>query len=138
MTTRISPRFLKLAAALGVVGSAILFAGINLNPETQPPITVAPYAIKDFDLAPNGTKAYRPWYENGAWQGDLIEYDICYDDPDPACGDGQRRTDARIVRNRAILDRHVEVHAHQHALAPHVDVGDELLFEHIYLHAQKT
>jgi hypothetical protein len=99
MTTRISPRHLKIAAAFAAVASAILFAGINLNPEDQPPITVAPYAIKDFDLAPNGTKAYRPWYENGAWQGDLIEYDICYNDPDPACGDGQRRTDAQVGSN---------------------------------------
>jgi hypothetical protein len=99
MTTRISSRYLKLAAALAVVASAILFAGITLNPADQPPVTVAPYAIKDFDLVPDGTKAYRPWYENGAWQGDLIEYDICYNDPDPECGNGQRRTDAQVGSN---------------------------------------
>src|ERR1041384_8001678 len=36
----------------------------------------------------------------------------------------QRRTDARVVRHLAILDRHVEIHAHKHALAFEVEVFD--------------
>ena len=99
MTTRISSRSFKVAAALTVLASAVIIAGITLNPDDQPPISLAPYAIKDFNLAPDGTNAYRPWYENGSWQGDLIEYDICFNDPDPDCKDGQRRTDAQVGSN---------------------------------------
>ena len=35
----------------------------------------------------------------------------------------QRRADARVVGDRAVLDRHVEVDAHEHALARDVELG---------------
>ncbi|WP_371375193.1 pilus assembly protein [Thalassotalea aquiviva] len=47
----------------------------TFNPNTQPVGYLQPMALSTFDLK-NGGKGYRPWFENGAWQGDLIEYDI--------------------------------------------------------------
>jgi len=49
------------------------------DPSTQSPRTIAPFVFKSTDLNPSGTKAYRPWFENGTWMGDLIEYDIAPD-----------------------------------------------------------
>ncbi len=36
----------------------------------------------------------------------------------------QRRADARVVGNRAVLDRHVEVHADEDALAGEIEIRD--------------
>jgi|GEM_PF-712998 len=68
-------RNLKVAALLLAL-SAALYATIVFDPDSQPALTTSPYALQDTNLAPDGTKAYRTWYENGAWTGDLIEYAI--------------------------------------------------------------
>ena len=59
------------------------------------------------------------------------------DDPRPVVDQvadrRQRRANARVVGDRAVGDRHVEVDAHEHALAFDVDVLDGLLREHAFL-----
>jgi len=41
----------------------------------QPLGYVGPIELSNSNLA-GGVKGYRGWFENGAWQGDLIEYDV--------------------------------------------------------------
>lgn len=63
-----------------------IFAAALFDPSNPPPGYVGGLALSTTDLEyrpstdvdPNqgGGKAYRPWYEVGTYQGDLIEYDI--------------------------------------------------------------
>jgi hypothetical protein len=66
------------AGLMGVVtGSLLLASGPAVgDPQSKPTITLAPYVLKSTDLRRGATNAYRPWFENGAWTGDLIEYHI--------------------------------------------------------------
>jgi PilY1 beta-propeller domain len=82
---------LKIAAILALGISALIFAAEVFDPTTQPPVTLGQYALKDRDLLLGNTKAYRPWFENGSWQGDIIEYDIQ--------ADGTMTTDAVVGSN---------------------------------------
>ena len=66
----------RVAAITAMLASAALFAVATHNPADQPTRALAGYAVKSTNLAQGATNAYRPWFENGAWQGDLIEYDI--------------------------------------------------------------
>jgi len=52
-----------------------LHAAAPINPETQPLGAIGPIELSTADLT-NGAKAYRGWFENGSWQGDLIEYNV--------------------------------------------------------------
>ena len=57
-------------------------AQATVNPLTQPTMTLAPYVLQSTNLEgriPPGTRAYRPWFESGAWTGDLLEYEITGD-----------------------------------------------------------
>ncbi len=48
-----------------------------VNPISMPQATIASYAVSTTNLEfTTNAKAYRPWFENGAWQGDLIQYDL--------------------------------------------------------------
>jgi hypothetical protein len=75
MLTRKKSRYLK-AAALLVIVSAVVFAAFTFDPGTQPLVTLASYGLKSYDLSTPDNRAYRPWLENGASQGDVIEYNL--------------------------------------------------------------
>ena len=69
---------LPAAGLVGVVVGSLLFVSGPAvgDPQSKPAITLAPYVLKGTDLRRGATNAYRPWFENGAWTGDLIEYHI--------------------------------------------------------------
>ena len=58
-----------LLSTLFVAGP--LSAADPINPEVQPLGYIGPLELSTTDLT-NGAKGYRPWFENGSWQGDLI------------------------------------------------------------------
>ena len=90
MTTRTNSRRIKIAALLLVV-STLVYAVFHFDPSSQPLVTLAPYGLKSYDLSTPNNKAYRPWLENGAYQGDVIEYNLN--------ADGVRTTDAPVGLN---------------------------------------
>jgi outer membrane protein assembly factor BamB len=75
----------RLASGLPLLLAAVstgAFGQATVNPSTQPTMTLAPYVLQNTNLernTPPGTRAYRPWFENGAWTGDLLEYEITGD-----------------------------------------------------------
>ena len=50
-------------------------AAAPIDPEGQPLGYIGPMELSATDLS-NGAKGYRGWFENGSWQGDLIQYTI--------------------------------------------------------------
>ena len=52
-----------------------VYAASSFTPDLQPLGHIGPIELSNVDLT-NGAKAYRGWFENGGWQGDLIEYDV--------------------------------------------------------------
>ena len=66
----------KVLAGITMVLSGLLYAVAVFDPVSQPTVTLGKYALKSRDLLDGPTKAYRSWFENGAWQGDLMEYNI--------------------------------------------------------------
>jgi Tfp pilus tip-associated adhesin PilY1 len=64
-----------LVAAVGLTGRQVT-ADATVNPLTQPLWSIGAYTLKQPGLGPGTTEAYRTWFENGAWQGDIIEYDV--------------------------------------------------------------
>jgi PilY1 beta-propeller domain len=90
MATHTNSRYMKVAALLVVV-STMVYAVFNFDPSSQPLVTLAPYGLKSYDLSTPNNKAYRPWLENGAYQGDVIEHNIDLN--------GNRTTDAPLGLN---------------------------------------
>ena len=93
MNKIIKHRRLKIISLLILGAGSLLFAAAVFVPSTMPTLMVGQYALKNNDLLLGATPAYRPWYENGAWQGDIIEYQILTD--------GTRQTDAAVGTNPA-------------------------------------
>ena len=86
---------LKIVGGIALV-SSLVYAAITIDPDTQPVTVMSPYAFDAGNLLDGSTKAYRPWFENGAWQGDLIEYDVDVN--------GVRTTDADVGSNPPTAD----------------------------------
>ena len=76
MNTQGKHRYLRLFVLMTVGISGLLYAVAVFIPASTPPVTLGKYAMQSQNLTQTGTKAYRSWFENGAWQGDIIEYDI--------------------------------------------------------------
>ncbi len=80
--SRVVRRLLLAASAACTTG---VFGQPVVDPGTQPFMTLAPYVLQSSNLEPRpsnedgGTRAFRPWFENGSWTGDLIEYEITQD-----------------------------------------------------------
>lgn len=62
-----------LIATLLSTGAA--YAAAPFTPANQPLGYIGPVELSDNDLK-EGANAYRGWFENGSWQGDLIEYTV--------------------------------------------------------------
>jgi hypothetical protein len=52
-----------------------VYAAAVFSPADQPLGYIGPVELANSDIS-SGTTAYRGWFENGSWQGDLIEYDV--------------------------------------------------------------
>lgn len=87
--------FVRSFTALSLAAGWMLsgHAAPVVDPATQPALVLAPYVPKNSDLLLGPTKAYRTWFENGGWQGDLIEYNLS--------ADGVRTTDVLVGANPA-------------------------------------
>ncbi|WP_026186258.1 pilus assembly protein [Thioalkalivibrio thiocyanodenitrificans] len=71
------PCLSRCAALLaGMLLGGTAMAEAVVDPSTHPAKTLAPYVLENEDLTRGPTYAYRPWFENGAWQGDIIQYTI--------------------------------------------------------------
>jgi outer membrane protein assembly factor BamB len=65
----------SLAGVLPLLMTAQVHAAGAFDPFEQPLGSIAPLTLTTTDLA-SGAMAYRGWFENGGWQGDLIEYTV--------------------------------------------------------------
>jgi len=81
-----------IAVASSFTASLVL-ANAVVSPGTQPVWSIGAFTLKQPNLQLGATNAYRTWFENGAWQGDVVEYDI-----DTS---GNRSTDVTVGANPA-------------------------------------
>jgi len=60
--------------------SVVIYAAAVHDPATKPWSTIASFAVSTTNLETVATgstaKVYQPWFENGAWTGDLLEYNL--------------------------------------------------------------
>jgi len=66
---------LKLTLLAASLLLSQVYAAPSFTPDFQPLGHIGPVELSNSDLS-LGAKAYRGWFENAAWQGDLIEYDV--------------------------------------------------------------
>ncbi|MCP4320848.1 MAG: hypothetical protein GY787_03125 [Alteromonadales bacterium] len=55
--------------------SSVIYSAESFSSDKQPSGYLPPLILSTNNIS-SGTNAYRTWYENGAWQGDIIEYDV--------------------------------------------------------------
>ena len=67
-----------VAFAVSGCAATVLHAAVRFDSSEQPLGALAQMELSTTDLA-GGAKAYRTWFENGAWQGDLVEYTVSSD-----------------------------------------------------------
>lgn len=65
-----------LSLSLSFITLSSVNAAAVIEPATEPTNVLAPYALTLTDLYGGLQKAYRPWFENGAFTGDVLEYNI--------------------------------------------------------------
>jgi len=63
-------------ATLAMALSLPALSAPRFSPANQPLGSIAPIVLSNADLRGGESKGYRPWFENGSWQGDLVEYSI--------------------------------------------------------------
>ena len=93
MMTKMKRIPLILIALAAACCSTQLLANAVVDPTTQPVWGIGGFVLKETNLKLGATKAYRTWFENGAWQGDVIEYDVT--------AAGTRSTDVIVGDNPA-------------------------------------
>lgn len=67
---------------LATLAMSVPLSGLSaerFSPDNQPLGSIAPIVLSNADLRSGTTKGYRPWFENGSWQGDLVEYTVTAD-----------------------------------------------------------
>jgi len=76
MNSQLQRAIFTALAGITLGGTSLARAALPFDPQQQPLGYAPPMAVSAVNLFPGGGKAYRPWFENGAWQGDLVELDI--------------------------------------------------------------
>ncbi len=66
---------LKLEIVICTLLMNQVYAATPFSPEYQPLGVIGAMELSSTDIS-TGAKGYRGWYENGAWQGDLVEYTV--------------------------------------------------------------
>ena len=61
---------------LALLPATFSFSAARFDAGQQPLGALAPLTLSNTNLATGNVKAYRTWFENGSWQGDLIEYEV--------------------------------------------------------------
>jgi hypothetical protein len=59
-----------------LTGALQVVAASRFDASRQPLGAVAPLVLSATNLSAGGIKGYRPWFENGSWQGDIVEYSV--------------------------------------------------------------
>ena len=91
MKTQANNHHTRIIVLLGLIICSLVYAVATFWPSTTPTVTLGKYALENRDLTVGETHAYRPWFENGSWQGDIIQYIIGTN--------GSRTTDADVGSN---------------------------------------
>ena len=68
-------KLIKSTLIVTLLMSGAAYAAAPFSPANQPLGYIGPVELSDSDLK-EGSNAYRGWFENGSWQGDLIEYTV--------------------------------------------------------------
>ncbi|MCZ6832020.1 MAG: PilC/PilY family type IV pilus protein [Gammaproteobacteria bacterium] len=72
---RFTFRLKTLAGLIALLLASQLQAADAFDPSLQPLGSVSPLTLSNTDIS-GGAMAYRAWFENGSWQGDIVEYTI--------------------------------------------------------------
>lgn len=76
MLTSNFKHFLLSSLALSLLVTTQSHAAAVVDPASEPFNVLPDYTVSSTDLSSGTETAYRPWFENGTYSGDIIEYDI--------------------------------------------------------------